>query len=579
VLDDFGDNLTLDADDGCAAVRDPALAALLAGWAGKLLILCDTPFVLPEPGPGRFVFRRLGPLTRSGAAEFALAQPALRTLAESQRDLAWRLTAGHPRALEYLDALLAAGVPFGDVAVRVGAAVQETTGHVLARTDPTELAEPAAQCLAEAAGQQLLGELISRLTAGARDLLVRASVFRVPVEPGVLAARPANLAEGLAAGLLRTGPGRELAVPRWTASGVHRSLREAGQAAELAQAHREAAAYWQARIGVPSIGARAQLEASHHLRQVAALTASPVFSVAAGPAARLGSRGRRRLRRLGLASVAGAAVTVLAVEAAGGLSASHLASAERPEGTGSPAPLSETSSVRDQAAGWVDGEVGTGTILACDPAMCSVLVAHGIPAANLLVLGPGAGDPLGSDVVVATPAVRSMFGSRLATVYAPQTLASFGAGAAQIDVRVVAPNGAAAYRTALAADLRSRRGAGLQLLASAQVSAAAQAREQLAAGQVDSRLLIVLAALAHSAPVQIASFADAGPGASSGTPLRTVQLTAPPSDAQAMLAFVRAQRPPYLALHSSLSGGAGGPQTLTVQFAAPGPLGLLAAAP
>jgi hypothetical protein len=211
--------------------------------------------------------------------------------------------------------------------------------------------------------------------------------------------------------------------------------------------------------------------------------------------------------------------------------------------------------------------------------MCSVLVAHGIPAANLLVLGPGAGDPLGSEVVVATPAVRAMFGSRLATVYAPQTLASFGAGAAQIDVRVVAPNGAAAYRTALAADLRSRRGAGLQLLASAQVSAAAQAREQLAAGQVDSRLLIVLAALAHSAPVQIASFADAGPGASSGTPLRTVQLTAPPSDAQAMLAFVRAQRPPYLALHSSLSGGAGGPQTLTVQFAAPGPLGLLAAAP
>ncbi len=295
VLDDFGDNLAL--DDGRAMVRDPALAALLAGWTGKLLIICEIPFALPEPGPGRFVFRRVGPLTRSGAAEFALAQPALRTLEESQRDLAWRLTAGHPRAMEYLEALLAAGVPFQDVAVRVGAAVQETTGHAPARTEPTELAEAAAQCLAEAAGQQLLGELISRLTAGARDLLVRASAFRVPVGPGVLAARPANLAEGLAAGLLRTGRGRELAVPRWTAGGVHCRLRQAGQAAELAQAHREAAAYWQARIGVPSIGARAQLEASHHLRQVADLTASPVFRMAASPEAQLGGRGRRRLRR------------------------------------------------------------------------------------------------------------------------------------------------------------------------------------------------------------------------------------------------------------------------------------------
>ena len=83
-----------------------------------------------------------------------------------------------------------------------------------------------------------------------------------------------------------------------------------------------------------------------------------------------------------------------------------------------------------------------------------------------------------------------MFGSRLATVYAPQTLASFGSGAARIDVRVIAPDGAAAYRTALAADLRARRAAGLQLLADPRVSAQASARSQLAAGRVDERLLM-----------------------------------------------------------------------------------------
>ena len=98
--------------------------------------------------------------------------------------------------------------------------------------------------------------------------------------------------------------------------------------------------------------------------------------------------------------------------------------------------------VRNQAAAWVVSQVGAGAILSCDPAMCAVLVQHGIPAGNLLVLGPGSTDPLGSAVVLATPAVRAMFGSRLASVYAPETLASFGIGPARIDVRVVAPDGA-----------------------------------------------------------------------------------------------------------------------------------------
>ena len=108
VLDDFDDNLT--CESGLRTVRDPALAALLAGWTGKLLITCGTAFTLPPADRDRFVFRHLGPLTRSGAAELAMSLPALRVLGEPERDLAWRLTAGHPRAMEYLDALLAAGL-------------------------------------------------------------------------------------------------------------------------------------------------------------------------------------------------------------------------------------------------------------------------------------------------------------------------------------------------------------------------------------------------------------------------------------------------------------------------------------
>ena len=588
VLDNFEDNLA--CESGLRTVRDPALAALLSGWTGKLLITCGTAFTLPAADRERFVFRHLGPLTRSGAAELALSLPALRVLGEPERDLAWRLTAGHPRAMEYLDALLAAGLGFDGLAGRVTAAVQARTGQSPARTEPTELSEAAAETTAYVAGQQLFGELFDRLGDGAQDLLVRASVFRTPVAPGVLAARPAHVAECEAAGLLAPRPGRELTVHRWTAGALHRRLAEAGRTAQLAAAHRQAAGYWHARTATPQLGPRAQLEAAHHLHQAGDLaaqagTAAPVIAAGSGRIASetardhdTGRQARRRLRRLGLASVAGFTAAFLAVEAANGFSTSHLTSpvisTDRPDHPAASAPLTQADVVRDQAAAWVASEVSAGAIVSCDPVMCAVLVRHGFPAANLLVLGPGAPDPLGSEVVLATSAVRAMFGSRLATVYAPQTVASFGTGQPRIDVRVVAPDGAAAYRTALAADVRARRAAGLQLLADPRVSGPATVRADLAAGRVDARLLITLAALAAAEPVQIQAFGGGGPGASPGTPLRTAEIAAPVVTAQAMLAFVRAQRPPYLPARSGLSRG-----VLTVEFTAPSPLGLLQSPP
>ena len=590
VLDNFDDNLT--SESGLRTVRDPALAALLADWPGKLLITCRSAFTLPPADRDRFVFRHLGPLTRSGSAELAMSLPALRALGESERDLAWRLTVGHPRAMEYLDALLAAGLRFGDLAVRAIATVQARTGQSPALTEPTELSEVVAEITAQAVGQQLFGELFERLSDGAQDLLVRASVFRPPVAPGVVAARPAHVAECEAAGLLTPRPGRELTVHRWTAGELHRRLAEAGRTPQLAVAHRQAAGYWHARTATPELGPRAQLEAAHHLRQAGdlaaqAATAAPEPADGSGRTAsgrtasgrtasgrvrghETGPRTRRRLRRLGLVSVAGFTAAFLAVEAANGFSTSHLTSADRPDHPAASAPLTQAELARDQAAAWVASEVSTGAIVSCDPVMCAVLVRHGFPAANLLVLGPATPDPLGSAVVLATPAVRAMFGSRLATVYAPQTLASFGTGAARVDLRVVTPGGAAAYRTALAADLSARRAAGLQLLADPRVSGPAAVRADLAAGRVDARLLITLAAMAQAEPVRIQAFDGATPGASSGTPLRTAELAAPPATAQAMLAFVRAQRPPYLAARSGLSQG-----VLSIEFSAPSPLGLL----
>ena len=246
VLDNFDDNLT--CESGLRTVRDPALAALLAGWTGKLLITCGTAFTLPPADRDRFVFRHLGPLTRSGAAELAMSLPALRVLGEPERDLAWRLTAGHPRAMEYLDALLATGARFDDVAARITAAVEVRTGKPPSRTEPTELAAATAEVVAAAAGRQMFGELYGRLSVGAQALLVRASVFRTPVGLDVLAARPTQLAECEAAGLLTAGPGRERSVHRWTAAELHQRLAEAGLSTQLAAAHSQAAGYWRARI-------------------------------------------------------------------------------------------------------------------------------------------------------------------------------------------------------------------------------------------------------------------------------------------------------------------------------------------
>jgi hypothetical protein len=145
-----------------------------------------------------------------------------------------------------------------------------------------------------------------------------------------------------------------------------------------------------------------------------------------------------------------------------------------------PAAAAAASAIRLLAARWIAKQVSSGAIVACDPAMSAMLEAYGLPAGDNLVLRQGSPDPLGSDVVVATTAVRDQFGSRLSEVYAPDVIASFGSGNSRIDVRAVAPDGSAAYRSALSADLVARRVAAAQLLLNNRISVTAMARSQLA---------------------------------------------------------------------------------------------------
>jgi hypothetical protein len=239
--------------------------------------------------------------------------------------------------------------------------------------------------------------------------------------------------------------------------------------------------------------------------------------------------------------------------------------------------------IRDRAAAWVAGQVSRAAVVSCDRVMCQALEAHGVPAASLLELEPGKADPLRSTIIVATAAVRSLIGSRHVTADAPAAIASFGSGNIRIDIRTIAPRGAAAYFSALSTDILALKASGTQLLGNPRITVSATARRQLADGQVDPRLLAVMAGLAAQRPVSVVTFGDLAPGASPGIPLRAADLaqtggTAGPNPAAQMrwmVAFLRAQRDPYLAAHIQTVRLAGGPEVLRIEFAAPSPLGLL----
>ena len=238
---------------------------------------------------------------------------------------------------------------------------------------------------------------------------------------------------------------------------------------------------------------------------------------------------------------------------------------------------------RSDAVAWVTSQVGRYTIVACDAVVCSELAQHGIPAADLQVLRPTSPDPYGGVLIIATADIRSQFGSKLTSVYAPQVIASFGTGTNRIDIRVVAQMGPTAFRTALAADLAARRSSGIELLHNKQVTASPSARALLAAGQVDMRLLTTIAFLADQHPLDIAGFATSAPGGSPGLPLRFAYLAAIDPAAHmisaayvhTLIALVSSQPPPYVPLSLGVVRLPDGQEVLRLEFPAPSPTGLL----
>ncbi len=272
-------------------------------------------------------------------------------------------------------------------------------------------------------------------------------------------------------------------------------------------------------------------------------------------------------RRYRAAALIASAVVLVAAGSLAIVAASHGA-----KPTTSRHPSAATA--RALATAWVARQVSPTATVSCDPAMCRALRARGVD--KVLPLGPATPDPLHSQVIVATAAVRQELGARLNSVYAPAVIASFGSGSARIDIRMIAPDGPGAFRSALNTDLQSRRQAGALLLTNSRVTASATARRQMLAGQVSGQLLILITNMAAAHPVDILAFGGSAPGASPGIPLRSVMVAETgTADVRSMFSVFDVQVGAFRPAHVVTTRQDGHP-ALLIEYLAPSPLGLVA---
>jgi hypothetical protein len=283
---------------------------------------------------------------------------------------------------------------------------------------------------------------------------------------------------------------------------------------------------------------------------------------------------------------AAAAVTSVLLIAGAGVLALNLhgggAPAERPAGShaGTSQELAAGVAARTRAVTWVLQQVSRAAVVSCDAQVCADLARGGFPSGNLLSLGPGSNDPLGSVLVVATAAIRAQYGGRLASVYAPVIIASFGSGTARIDIRLVYPGGTAKYRAVQWAALRARKAADAQLLTNSNITLSATVRTQLLSGEIDPRLPLLIVAMAHGHPVRIVGFGDQGPGGGPVSLLRSVDLAMVDRAAHLthaaylswMQTFIDAQRAQYRPAWSQQVTLRTGQAVLRIRYDAPSPL-------
>jgi hypothetical protein len=113
LLDNFEDNLA-EEDGARHVIADATLGAFLAAWvrspgAARLLVTSRHPFALPGGAEDPFLTHPVGPLSWLKTRKLLWRLRGLEALLPSEQRRAYERVGGHPRTLEYLDALLRGG--------------------------------------------------------------------------------------------------------------------------------------------------------------------------------------------------------------------------------------------------------------------------------------------------------------------------------------------------------------------------------------------------------------------------------------------------------------------------------------
>ncbi|MGH3935576.1 MAG: CHAT domain-containing protein [Pseudonocardiaceae bacterium] len=176
VLDNFEDNLT---DDGTAFTDagTPSVIEHLAEScsAGKLLVTSRHPL----PGMRDLLHHlAIGPLSSSETRRLLLRLPGLRTLTGEDTALVHRLVGGHPRVLEFLDALRRRGAS----TERVRRKLRELAkAHDVPLAQTRKPHEDLARAVQLGARDICLDELLSALQRAEREVLLQTAVSGLPV--------------------------------------------------------------------------------------------------------------------------------------------------------------------------------------------------------------------------------------------------------------------------------------------------------------------------------------------------------------------------------------------------------------
>ncbi len=217
VFDNFEDNLTILGERFLDPVLSNLFQTLLgATQCGKILVTSRYP--LPNAEGLRRV--DLGPLSPAETRKLMLRHQGLRAQSSEDVRIIDRAIGGHPRTLEYLDALLQHGhARLSRVEARLKAYARQAG---VSLEGGTSLADALPDAIRVAAADAMVEELVDAITVRPGDLEVlwQASVYPMPVPTEAVAA-DIEIVDRLTASSLLTRMGEgQVFVHRWTAESL-----------------------------------------------------------------------------------------------------------------------------------------------------------------------------------------------------------------------------------------------------------------------------------------------------------------------------------------------------------------------